>query len=88
MDINENNINDNINEKDEGNNIIEEDIEENNEFKGNNENLLLKLKFYFEEDKEKYLNNTFNQIMMNTSINDELYEKYKMKKFKSENYLI
>ena len=88
MDINKNPINDNIDENDEVNNIIEEDIEENNEFKGNNENLLLKLKFYFEENKEKYLNNTFNQIMMNYSINDELYEKYKMKKFKSENYLI
>ena len=88
MNKNKNHINDNINEKDETNNIIEEDIEENNEFKGNNENLLIKLKFYFEENKEKYLNNTFNQIMMNNSINEELYEKYKMKKFKSENYLI
>ena len=86
---NKNLINDNIKyiENDEINNMIGEDIEENKEFKGNKENLLLKLKFYFEENKEKYLNYTINQIM-NNSFNEELYEKYGMKKFKSENYMI
>ena len=92
IDINKNPIKDNIKyiESDEVNinNMIEEDIEENNEFKGNKENLLLKLKFYFEENKEKYLNYSINQIMDNSLYDEELNEKYGMKKFKSENYLI
>ena len=93
IDINKNPINDNNIKYIENyevniNNMIEEDIEENNEFKGNKENLVLRLKFYFEENKEKYLNYTINQIMDNSLYDEELNEKYGMKKFKSENYLI
>ena len=86
--INDNNIKYIENDEVNINNMIEEDIEENNEFKGSKENLVLRLKFYFEENKEKYLNYSINQIMDNSLYDEELNEKYGMKKFKSENYLI
>ena len=77
-------IQDNFIEINEENNVILEDIEENTEFGEDNENLILNLKSYFEERKEKFFYNTINS----NCIKREFYEKYEMKKYHSEKYIL